>query len=277
MRRIHSFTLFLILPWAALVSAQTRSLDRCSFCPETVLIKGGTFSMGSAEDDSDEKPVHTVTVSSFNLGKYEVTVGQYLQFVDEMKICYPEWLEPGNRYNIETGDNPYYREEGYSRQATDLPIAGISWKDAQAYCQWLSMKTGYHFRLPTEAEWEYAARGGADALPYRYAGGDTLDLVAWHSGNTNSRPQPVGARVPNALGLYDLSGNVWEWCSDRYESGYYAKSAARDPQGPSSGPSRVIRGGAWNSKPQHCRVTNRLGYTPDFRFSFLGFRVVRAE
>ena len=152
--------------------------------PEMVYVKGGTFQMGSESGEADEKPVHTVTVSDFMLGKYEVTVSEYMQFVEETQSHFPEWLEAGNVYHIETGNNAYYKDKGYTSRQSRLPIVGVSWADAVAYCEWLTKKNGKLYRLPTEAEWEYAARGGSSSQGYTFSGSNDANSVGWTDANS---------------------------------------------------------------------------------------------
>ena len=152
--------------------------------PAMVYVKGGTFEMGSTEGSNDEKPVHRVTVSDFMLGKYEVTVAEYMQFVEETQSHFPEWLEAGNAYHIETGNNAYYKDKGYTSRQSRLPIVGVSWADAVAYCEWLTKKNGKLYRLPTEAEWEYAARGGSSSQGYTFSGSNDANSVGWTDANS---------------------------------------------------------------------------------------------
>ena len=202
-------------------------------------VEGGTFTMGSKSPDAqaDEQPLHEVTLSDYYIGQTEVT--QYL------------WrIVMGSSYNPSAtkGDN--------------LPVTNISWDDAQQFVQRLSQKTGLSFRLPTEAEWEYAARGGQRSQGYVYAGSNNLDSVAWHPSNC-TQPQAVGKKKPNELGIYDMSGNVYEFCQDWY--GPYPSDPQTDPQGPttSSIGYRIVRGGCWQAqthgKPDshYCRIANR--------------------
>jgi formylglycine-generating enzyme required for sulfatase activity len=199
--------------------------------------------MGSVDGDADEKPVHEVCVDDFYIGKYEVTQDQY------QKI---------------TGSNPSSFKGG------NRPVEQVSWNDAQSYIRQLNSKSGKGYRLPTEAEWEYAARSGG--RNETYAGGSNADTVAWYRSNSGSQTHPVGQKQPNGLGLYDMSGNVWEWCFDWY--GNYPSSTQRNPQGPSSGSYRVIRGGSWINFARYARAANRGRYTPGDRSNYLGFRLV---
>ena len=238
-----------------------------------VLIKGGTFQMGTNDGEANEKPVHSVTVSDFYLAKQEVTVKEYLAFANATNSHYPEWLESGSNYNISTGKDDHYKTIGAALQDENNPVVGISWNDAVAYCDWLSKKNGGKYRLPTEAEWEYAARGGQQSRGYTYSGSNTLGEVAWYSSNSGSKTHPVGGKKANELGLYDMSGNVWEWCSDWY--GPYAAGSQTNPAGPGSGSYRVIRGGSWPSVPQLARVAYRVSIGPTYRSHDLGFRLAR--
>ena len=216
-----------------------------------VFVAGGTFQMGSNSGESDEKPIHTVTVSSFFMDKTEVTQAQYKKVM---------------------GRNP----SGFSG-CDDCPVEKVSWHDAVAYAN----KVGK--RLPTEAEWEYAARGGNKSKGYKYSGSNNLDAVGWY--NSNSRPDilsdskthPVAQKQPNELGLYDMSGNVWEWCSDLYGSDYYSGSPQNDPQGPNSGTRRVLRGGDWRGLDDYCRVAYRSRSNPGSGSSRRGFRLVLSQ
>ena len=213
--------------------------------PGMVFVAGGTYQMGS-NSGSDEKPIHTVTVSSFYMDKTEVTQAEYRKVM---------------------GKNP----SNFSG-CDDCPVEKVSWHDANAYAQ----KVGK--RLPTEAEWEYAARGGNKSKGYTYSGGNNLDAVGWSNDNSGGKTHPVAQKQPNELGLYDMSGNVWEWCSDWYDKGYYSRSPQNDPQGPNSGSSRVLRGGSWYFyDDSDCRVAYRNGYPPDGRYNGNGFRLVLSQ
>ncbi len=259
--------------------------------PEMVRVPGGTFQMGS-EDYDDEKPVHPVTVSDFYLGRYEVTNAEYAAFLNAKG----NQEEGGTTwYNAEgEGYNGYaaaaIRQEGgrwvVEAERANHPVNYVSWYGARAYAAWLSEQTGQNWRLPTEAEWEYAAGGGlADRNPdgtrkFEYAGSNTLDEVAWYTNNTNDTgTRPVGTKKANGLGLYDMSGNVFEWCADWYGENYYAtldkRNPTQNPKGPISGISRVLRGGSWNGYVNHCRVSDRNYNLPDYWYYSLGFRLAR--
>jgi formylglycine-generating enzyme required for sulfatase activity len=231
-----------------------------------VRVEGGTFRMGSTNGYDDEKPVHSVTVKSFYMGKYEVTQ--------------KEWVEI-------MGSNPS------NWKGDDLPVENVTWHEVIEYCNKRSLREGLipayrgsgnsvtcdftasGYRLPTEAEWEYAARGGANGayLTYEYSGSNSVDSVGWYNGNSGSRTHPAGMKLPNDLGLFDMSGNVWEWCWDW--DGDYPASARTDPAGPASGSHRVLRGGGWSSSAGNLRSAYRFNYAPSFRNSYFGFRLVR--
>jgi formylglycine-generating enzyme len=253
------------------VSTPKDSAKTTVLVPVMIEVKGGTFQMGSNDYDN-EKPIHAVILSDFSIGKFEVTVEQYMQFANETKTHYPEWLEEGNEYTIKTGKETLYKDLGDALQNPTNPIVGISWNDATAYCQWLSSKTGKKYRLPTESEWEYAAHGGNKSRGFTYSGSNTVGDVAWYSENSDSKTHAVGGKQANELGLYDMSGNVWEWCSDRY-SETYISTAASNPTGAVEGSYRVFRGGSWISYPQSCRASYRNSSTPTYRYRALGFRL----
>ncbi len=225
--------------------------------PEVVLVEGGTFRMGSNSGENDESPVHSVTLNTYSIGKYEVTVGQYKAFCNETGRSMPEAPSWGwqDRH----------------------PMVSVTYNDAVAYCNWLGEKFGGDWRLPTEAEWEFAARGGNKSKGYTYAGANDLETVAWFVDNAGGQTNSVGRKKPNELGIYDMSGNVWEWCRDWYGENYYSSSPGSNPRGPSSGSHRVLRGGGWDNLAANCRVAYRNGSTPDGRGSSIGFRVVLSQ
>ena len=216
---------------------------------EFVKIQPGEFMMGCSGDDSEcnssEKPAHRVRITkAFEMGKYEVTQAQW---------------EPV------MGSNPSnFKGEG-------RPVEQVSWNDVQLFLQRLNSRNdGYRYRLPTEAEWEYAARAGTAGA---YAG--SLDAIAWYSNNSGSQTHPVGQKQPNAWGLYDMQGNVAEWVQDWYYANYYKSSPVSDPQGPKSGISRVLRGGSWDYNNRVSRVSFRGFNGPSDRINYFGFRCVR--
>ena len=212
-------------------------------------IEGGMFTMGGTSEqegqgNNDEKPVHLVTLSSFSIGRFEVTQ--------------EEW--EAVMYN-----NPSYFK------GAKLPVERVSWNECQEFIFKLNKFTGMNFRLPTEAEWEFAARGGNSSLKYKYAGGDIIENVAWYDDNSHRSTNEVGQKYPNELGLYDMSGNVYEWCADWY--GEYGSSDKINPQGPNSGSKRVNRGGSWLNSARYCRVSVRGSDAPSSYYNNLGFRL----
>jgi len=233
-----------------------------------VQVQGGTFMMGEEKD-------HKVTVPDFFLGRYPVTNAQYLAFVAATGTHAPEWMEAGNEYNIDTGTNNYYKELGEALMAPAHPVVGVSWHDAGAFCAWLSAQSSKTYRLPTEAQWEYAARGGRQSLGFPYAGSHQLKEVGWFSQNSHRATKPVGLKLPNELCLYDMSGNVWEWCADHWQDDY--KKAPQDGSAwaESDGAGRVVRGGSWSSSGNYCRVSSRYDSIADFRDDNIGFRLAR--
>jgi len=231
---------------------------------EMVRVEGGTFQMGSTIGEDDEKPVHSVTVSSFYIGKYEVTQ---------------------NEWQAVMGNNPS------NFKGDKRPVEEITWYQAVEFCNKLSQKEGLTpaytingrevscnwsasgYRLPTEAEWEFAARGGNLSKRYQYSGSIFIGSVAWYEDNSNNETHIVGGKEPNELGTYDMSGNVWEWCWDLY--GDYSSESQTNPKGASSGSRRVHRGGSWLNYDHDCRVANREYYSPGYSLNRLGFRLAR--
>jgi len=211
-----------------------------------VWVPGGEFMMGSNDGSSNEKPVHKVHLDGFWMGKYEVTQGQWQKIMGT------------NPSSFKSGDN--------------YPVERVSWKDAQAFIQKLSSPSGKRFSLPTEAQWEYAARSGGKAE--RYSGGSNLDRVAWHDGNSGNKTHPVASKLANGLGIYDMSGNVWEWCKDVYDENAYGNHSRNNPVSTSGSSGRVLRGGGWFNSPGGCRAARRYGYDPSRRRSYYGFRLV---
>ena len=208
-------------------------------------VKGGTFQMGSDDWYEWEKPVHQVTLSDYYIGETEVT--------QEL-------------WNAVMGSNPSYFTGSMQR-----PVEMVSWNDCQTFISKLNQLTGETFRLPTEAQWEYAACGGNKSKGYTYSGSNEIDEVAWYYFNSSPTTHPVKTKAPNELGIYDMSGNVLEWCSDWY--GAYSSAAQTDPTGPATGSSRVHRGGCWGTDAAGCRVADRGFYTPAYGSYNLGLRL----
>jgi len=224
---------------------------------EMVFVKGGTFTMGSPTSEKDrgsDETQHQVTLSDFYIGKYEVTFEQYDAFCTATSRAKPS-------------------DRGWGRGKR--PVIYVSWEDAKAYCGWLSSKTGEIYRLPTEAEWEYAARGGNKSNGYKYSGSNTIGNVAWFADNSSSKTHSVGQKTSNELGIYDMSGNVWEWCSDWY--GDYSSGSQTNPTGATRGSSRVCRGGSWSDYAQYCRSAYRGSNGPGHSSRYMGFRVVSPQ
>ena len=220
---------------------------------DMVHVEAGTFTMGATPEMEDpfdlEKPTHQVTLTNdYYIGKYEVTQALW---------------------QVVMGNNPS------EFKGESLPVECVSWDDCQDFISKLNSITGKTFRLPTEAEWEYAARGGKKSRGYQYSGSNNISDVAWYDNNSGSKPHTVGTKQPNELGIYDMTGNVFEWCQDWF--GYYSSSSQVNPIGANSGSGRVIRGGSWDSAARYCRSSYRYGSSPDFSYSFLGLRLVLSE
>ena len=284
---------------AAEVPAQ-KTLDLGGGVPlQMVLIPAGSFVMGDDQGLDDEKPAHKVTITKpFYLGQYEVTVGQFRQFIEA--TGYVTDAEQGTGFQGAFGWNPApmefqmhdeyaWRNTGFPQSDND-PVVNVSWNDAVEFCSWLSRKEGANFRLPTEAEWEYACRAGT-TTPYSHGFdlegmvqvGNVADAAferqfpelkgVVQASDGYAYTSPAGSFSPNALGLYDMHGNAWEWCADWFDVEYYAMSPANDPQGPVTGEERVYRGGGWFNCARGCRSASRSGDLPENRHLTLGFRV----
>lgn len=231
-----------------LVSATAKAelFRDCAECPELVALPAGSFQMGMAGRPVTE-PVRTVTLSAFAIGRTEVTQGQWRAIM---------------------GTNP----SKFQACGDDCPVEQVTWADAQEFVGRLSAKTGKTYRLPSEAEWEFACRAGQ---PNRFCGGDDADKLAWY-GDEYGSTQPVGRKQANAWGLFDMSGNVWEWTQDCMHSSYRGAPADASAWEEPGCPNRVLRGGSWLSGPQYGQTVIRFGFRPDFRAADFGFRVVRA-
>jgi formylglycine-generating enzyme required for sulfatase activity/WD40 repeat protein len=253
--------------------------------PEMIIVDGGSFMMGNENCEKDEKPRHQVTLSSFYISKYEITLNQFSKFINETGYqtdadkegassiwTRRDWQRP-------SGVNWRCNEGGNIRPAGEYnyPVMHVSWNDANEYCKWMSNKTGKVYRLPTEAEWEFAARGGGKSRMLLYSGSDNADNAGWYEFNADGKTHPVGLKEPNELGIYDMTGNLSEWCSDWYENNYYRKSPPVDPKGPSKGERRVIRGGNWYDSARTSKSTcrnNKDSGGPEGRDNMVGFRLV---
>ncbi len=239
-----------LMPERTISVTYGQSFEMAFVAFEMAFVAGGTFTMGCAAEqdsdcDDDERPAHSVTLSDYYIGKREVTQGLW---------------------KAVTGGNP-----SYFTGSDNLPVNRVRWNEVNAFIDSLNRKTGRTYRLPTEAEWEYAARGGNKSGGYKYSGSNTLGSVAWYGDNSGRKTHEAGTKAPNELGIYDMSGNVWEWTGDRY--GYYGSDAQTNPIGPSTGSFRVFRGGSWDSYASSCRVSNR-SYYPDYSDGNIGFRLV---
>jgi len=220
-----------------------------------------------------ERPVHAVTLDAFAIGRYPVTVGDYMRFVEATQSHYPAWLEAGSASHLATSSNDAYRQVGMSLDNVKHPVVGISWEDAAAYCEWLSVQTGEAYALPTEGQWEYACRAGSDTAYYFGDDGARLGEYAWYAENAEGRTHPVGEKRANDWGLYDMHGNVWEWVRDWY--GDYSEEPQRNPSGPETGSCRVKRSGCWRDGPGVCHSACRSDLGPTIRGRELGFRLAR--
>ena len=249
MKNKHFFIAIIAVLLATTVYAQVPTI-------EMVYVQGGEFLMGCTDKHSDcsinEAPAHPVKLDGFHIAKYEVT--------QEL------WMA------VMGGKNP-------SKVIGDsLPVTGVSWYDAQTFIGKLNQRTGKKYRLPTEAEWEYAARGGNLSKNYRFSGSNTLEDVAWCKKNSDNVPHAVGTKQPNELGIYDMSGNVYEWCSDGfdfYEANYY--ETVENPEGYNLSETKVYRGGCMTSYWDVCRVSARSQSIPNSQFNYVGFRLVLDE
>lgn len=223
--------------------------------PEMVIIPEGYFQMGCESGQDNERPVHRVWVDSFSLGKFPVTHSQYSMYLKSTGAEPPQfWYEP-------------------MFAGADKPVVGVTWFEAVAYCDWLGMQAGVSFRLPTEAEWERAARGGREGALFPW--GDEQPSARTMIGRDaeTGGPAPVGVNCPNDFGIYDMSEGVHEWCSDYYDYHYYRESPERNPQGAVSGERRASRGGSWRHQIKFARCAARSSLPPNFKYSDYGFRV----
>lgn len=240
--------------------------------PEMVMVEGGTFKM--FPKDVKNKMGYDVTISSFEIGKFEVTVADWKRFIEETGQEMP--AKPTWGWN------------------DDYPITNVKWTQAIQYCNWLSKAnnlkpvytkdgdkytcdfTANGYRLPTDAEWEFAARGGNKSKQYTYSGGNDLELISWYAKNSRKSPRQTGTKLANELGIHDMSGNVWEWCWDWYNPIFYKTEKRINPVGPEKGENRCIRGGSWDtSKLEYLTPSYRLNSNPMITNAFYGFRVAK--
>jgi len=233
---------------------ETKATGKRSYDIDMVYVKGGSFTMGNTgEHDSvfysRETPAHTVTLNDFYICKFEVTQGLWKEVM---------------------GSSPSYFTDD-----DNLPVEQVSWDDCQTFIQRLNDSTGKNYRLPTEAEWEYAALGGSESKGYKYSGSDNIDDVAWYWENSEETTHSVGTKQPNELGIYDMSGNVWEWCSDLYDT--YSSGSQNNPMGAEAGTNHVLRGGSWRNDANYCRVRNRFCDMPDAEYFNCGIRLVLSK
>jgi formylglycine-generating enzyme required for sulfatase activity len=271
-----------------------------------VLVEGGSFMMG--RDDKNDKikgaefqnelPRHEVKLKSFNIGKYEVSVKEYKEFVKAKGKNMPP--QPDSAWFAEHPDTklfyPLSKTQWWGWK-DEFPMHNITWFEAVEYCNWLSEKQGLKkvytfvgkseiswdlsangYRLPTEAEWEYAARGGKLSKGFNFSGSNDVDEVAWYDNTTKYKgPVKLGTKKPNELGIYDMSGNVWEWCNDFFDANYYSKSPKENPQGAGANNYRVLRGGSWHYRGDYARIANRDGPNAGFTNYTYGFRLAKNQ
>jgi formylglycine-generating enzyme required for sulfatase activity len=276
---------------------KTEDLDINTINPTMIEVSGGTFWIGAKGFVPDENPPHQVLLNDFFIGKYEVTNLEFIDFLNDIakdmtitydakivkykgnpvyhifcdncsayinRIKYDNYNNPGGLFSIVPGFENH-------------PVNNVTWFGAKAYCDWLSLKTGKAYRLPTEAEWEVASKGGNSYKGLLYPGSNNLDDVAWIDKNASGSTHIVGQKKPNGLNIYDMGGNVWEWCADYYDENYYKASPDKNPTGPATGKLRVNRGGGWYTASTNARSTKRDANTPDKAYFDLGFRIALSK
>jgi formylglycine-generating enzyme len=240
------------------VATSNRNMAEAFTEPVMVRIPEGWFEMGCETGRDDENPVHRVWVNAFEIAAYQVTNAEYGQFLAATGGAAPlHWSDP-------------------NFADPRMPVVAVSWNDALQYCEWLSGISGKRYRLPTEAEWERAARGGAEGLLYPW-GDAGLEKVPDYEQRWKNGPEAVGLYEPNPYGIYNLGDNVHEWCADWYDDAYYARSPERNPQGPASGTRKASRGGSWRHHIKVTRTAARSSIPPEFRYADYGFRVARSQ
>ncbi|MEI6575778.1 MAG: SUMF1/EgtB/PvdO family nonheme iron enzyme [Bacteroidota bacterium] len=219
---------------------------------DMVRVKGCEFNMGTRGRAPDESPIHKVLLDDYYIGKYEVSQQIWAKVM---------------------GNDP---EANYFSGCDSCPVEKVSWQNIMTFLKKLNAMTAMQFRLPSEAEWEFAARGGCLSKGYQYSGSNSLSQIAWYESNSASRTHKVGSKRPNELDLYDMSGNVWEWCNDWYARDYYEHSPNENPPGPETGTERVMRGGSWYFDNSGLRVSDRDKGDPELRYGYVGFRLCRS-
>jgi formylglycine-generating enzyme required for sulfatase activity len=257
MRKIANLVFLACVFWIPGAIAQTAKSDALPQLPnpEMALVDGGTFVMGSATDSTCNSTVtlafsHPVTLSGFQIGKYEITQAEWVSVM-------------GGNISLHQG-------------CDNCPVEEVSWNDVQFFIDSLNKKTGRHYQLPTAAQWEFAARGGNKCKGYKYAGSNDMDEAGWFGGEFIDQTHPVGRKRPNELGIYDMSGNVSEWCTDWFDR-YYNPGPQTNPQGPLTGVGHVIRGSSWGAGPSEFHIIGgRIGY-PNDRSAHVGFRLVLVD
>ncbi|MHC4321079.1 MAG: formylglycine-generating enzyme family protein [Planctomycetota bacterium] len=293
---LHTLIVSLVFLLPLIVNAKADNLTSTDEATgmEFVFIKGGCFDMGDTfgVGYDDETPVHEVCINDFYIAKYEVTIGEFKKFVSETGYKTDAEKEGwGCTINSDATElinkkgadwkNPGYLQDG------NHPVVQVSWNDAVAYIEWLNHRTGKKYRLPTEAEWEYAAKNGGKKQKYSWGNNnkaeDSLNQQHYQKfqildgDDRYVYTSPVGSFEANELGLYDMTGNVSEWCSDWYGENYYLKSSKHNPQGPSTGDTRVLRGGSCHCEPRFARTSLRLTHAQSYRYYYLGFRLARTS
>ena len=302
-RKVHSLWLVLLLAMPAFSQQPlTITVNGVSF--KMIHVQGGTFTMGATREQAndagdDEKPAHKVTLSSYYIGETEVTQQLWLAVMgsnpsefapkttNASRCEYDSFVADAKRLNAKRAGTVRIptRQEWDAAMTSGggslkRPVEMVSWNDCQTFIRKLNQLTGRQFRLPTEAEWEFAARGGTKSQGYKYSGENSIGTVAWYDDNacynkdendSGYGTHNVKTKRANELGIYDMSGNVWEWCQDWY--GHYNSEAQNNPKGPSSGSYRVFRGGSWYNYAGSCRVSLRSRNTPGLLLSYLGLRL----
>lgn len=295
MKRILYFLFFLTLALSLttdLYSAEESNIQLI-FQPEIhymqdqlpmVFVEGTIYQIGSDAGEQDESPVHSVKLNSYYISVYETTIKDYIEFLNANNVTSYGTLNRKLLIDLEDLDcpiehinNKFFFKKTKIADSEMCPIVDVSWHGAQVYCEWLNQKFAKKFRLPSEAEWQYAARGGAKSKDYLYSGSNDIEKVAWYASNSEKKLHEVGKKSPNELGLYDMSGNAGEWCLDWYNENYYKKMFFDNPKGSKIGRRRVTLGGSFASPAEDCRSTARDKSRPFYTDWTNGFRVVMEE